>query len=454
MLRLFAYSGSMRGVLLLLCFSAWLAGAEYRAGVASIDITPDGPVWMAGYASRTRPSEGVLQKLQAKALAVEDRKGSRVVIVTTDLIGLPRVLTDQVGARLAKELNLSRERVLFNSSHTHTGPVVRPNLTIMYDLSPENDRAVKDYAQQLAGKLFSLVGAALGDLKPARLYFGQGAAGFATNRRQRNPDGTVRIGVNPEGPVDRSVPVLRVDDEAGKTRAVLFGYACHNTTLTGEHYKLSGDYAGFAQAEVESAVPGTTALFVEGCAGDQNPNPRSQESYARKHGETLATEVRRVLAEAKPVTGQVRAAMQWRDLPLQPHERSDFEKMLAAKEAVRVRFAKSMLALYEQRRPMRTVPYPVQALRLGKDMAIVAIGGEPVVEYALRIKADNPKLRLMVAGYSNDVMGYIPTAQMLEEGGYEPVSSGLYYGLATPFTRDVERLVNETMDAVLKRVMR
>ena len=76
------------------------------------------------------------------------------------------------------------------------------------------------------------------------------------------------------------------------------------------------------------------------------------------------------------------------------------------------------------------------------------------VEYALRIKAANPKLRLMVAGYSNDVMGYIPTAKMLEEGGYEPVSSGLYYGLAMPFTSDVERLVNETMDAVLKRVMK
>jgi hypothetical protein len=396
----------------------------------------------------------VLHKLYAKALAIEDRKGGRIVVVTTDLVGLPRVITDSVGARVVKDLNLPRERVLFNSSHTHTGPVVRPNLAIMYDLSPQDAARVQEYSRMLTEKLFTVIGAALGDLKPARVSFGSGSVGFAMNRRQRNPDGTVRIGVNPEGPMDHSVPVFRVNDEKGNTRAVLFGYACHNTTLTGEHYQISGDYAGFAQAEIEREMPGVTALFVELCGGDQNPSPRGQEVHARQHGHALATEVQRVLPDAKPVQGETGAALQWRDLPLQAHERADFEKMLSAKEPVRVRFAKAMLELYDDRRPMRSVSFPVQALRIGKDTAIVSLGGEPVVEYALKLKARHPKLRLMVAGYSNDVMGYLPTEKMLEEGGYEPVSSALYYGLAAPFATDVERIVHETMDSVLKRVLR
>jgi hypothetical protein len=128
--------------------------------------------------------------------------------------------------------------------------------------------------------------------------------------------------------------------------------------------------------------------------------------------------------------------------------------MLTSNEAVRVRFARSILAQYDERRPMRSVSFPVQGVRIGNDTVIVALGGEPVVEYALRLKKLNPKLRLTVAGYSNDVMGYLPTAKMLEEGGYEPVSSTLYYGLAMPYAPDAERMVHETMDSVLKRVMR
>jgi hypothetical protein len=103
---------------------------------------------------------------------------------------------------------------------------------------------------------------------------------------------------------------------------------------------------------------------------------------------------------------------------------------------------------------MRHATLPIQAIRLAKDMAIIALGGEPVVEYALQLKAAHPKLRLIVAGYSNDVMGYIPTARMLEEGGYEPISSTLYYGIAAPFTTEVESTVLETANAVLKRAMR
>jgi hypothetical protein len=325
----------------------------------------------------------------------------------------------------------------------------------MYFLEPDQERAVKDYTARLTDQLVSVIGAALGDRKPADLSWGEGTAGFAANRRLPGPDGQVRLAVNPSGPVDHSVPVLRITGDKGDVRAVLFGYACHNTTLTGDHLKISGDYAGVAQAEIEKSVPGAAALFVQLCAGDQNPNPRSEESLVWKHGGALAAEVKRVLdGKLRRVRGDVRAAMQWRDLPLQHRSREEFEKMLGDTDRIRVRFAQTMIRNFDERRAMRTISYPVQALRLGNDTLIVALGGEPVVAYALQTKAAHPKMRLIVAGYSNDVMGYIPTAKMLDEGGYEPIGSGMYYGLPAPFTHDVERMVLETIESVIARVSR
>jgi hypothetical protein len=427
-------------------------GADYRAGVGRIDITPDGPIWLSGYAVRNKPSEGVMHRLWAKALALEDNKGSRVVIVTTDVLGIPRHIADVVGARVAKEFELDRSRLLLNSSHTHTGPVIGSNLRVMYDFDEPNRRAVAAYSEKFTDALVKVVGAALADLSPAVISYGSGSVGFAVNRRQFTPTG-VRIGVNPSGAVDHSVPVLRIAKADGSMRAVLFGYSCHNTTLTGEHYALSGDYAGQAQAELETANNGTTAMFLMLCGADQNPNPRSQLEHVKQHGGALSQEVTRVLnSSLVPIKGAVRAALQLKELPLAPHTRDMFEQMQSDKDVYRQRLAKEMLRAYDERRPIRTVPYPVQALRLGDNLAVVALGGEVVVDYALWTKREFPKRQIIVAGYSNDVMCYIPTAKILKEGGYEAVQSMVYYGQPAPFTPEVEDIIHQSIRTVLKRV--
>jgi hypothetical protein len=429
-----------------------LAAADYLAGVGRVDITPNDPIWLSGYASRTKPSEGVHHRLWAKAVALEDGRGSRVVVVTTDIIGLPRSVSDVVAARVGKQWGLERSRLLLNSSHTHTGPVIRSNLRVMYNLDERNDRAVVDYGHKLTDDLVNVIGAAIGDLSPATIAFGSGSVGFAANRRQFTENG-VRIGVNPQGAVDHSVPVLRVAKPDGALRAILFGYACHNTTLTGEHYVISGDYAGQAQLDLEKAYPGASAMFVMLCGADQNPNPRSKMEHVEQHGGALAREVGRVLGDGvEPVRGRVRAAFRLVDLPLSQHTRETFEAMQNDRDVYRQRLAKMMLKAYDDRRPARTVAYPVQALRLGDDMGIVALGGEVVVGYALWTKSAWPKRKLIVAGYSNDVMSYIPTAKILEEGGYEAVQSQVYYGQPTPYAPEVESIIHKTIRDVMKRV--
>ena len=344
---------------------------------------------------------------------------------------------------------------MFNSSHTHTAPIIRKNLIETFALDAEQRRRTEDYGRELTAKLVTVVGAALGDLQPANLSFGNGSAGFAMNRRLPTPKGYINS-AHPAGPTDHDVPVLKITTQDGKIRAILFGYACHNTTLTSEFYQYSGDYAGFAQIDLERDNPGSTALFLLLCAGDQNPYPRSKLEYAQKHGADLAAEVGRVLsASMKPVRGKILAAFQTVDLPFAIHTRETFEARLNDPSQSRARHAKAMLETYDRREPIRSYPsYPVQAVAFGKDLTLIALGGEPVVDYALRVKKEYGAKGIIVAGYSNDVMSYIPSLRVLKEGGYEAADSMISYGLPGPYTDDVEDRVFSTIRQVMKRVKR
>lgn len=398
-------------VLLLFCVETALFAAQPRAGVARIDITPNGSIWLSGYAARTKPSEGVLQRLHAKALAIEDGRGERVVLVSMDLIGITRALADRVSAEAASKYRLERRQIVLNASHTHTGPMLAGNLSPMAPRDPAELAKLDEYTNALSGKLVDVIGAALGNLAPAVLSFDEGEAKFAINRRKREI-----------APVDHRVPVLRVSAPDGRIRAILFGYACHNTTLTAEFLQVSGDYAGFAQAELEKRFPGATALFYTLCAGDQNPDPRSKLELAEQHGQALAAEVARVAATPmKPVQGRLRSAFRLTRLNL---------------------------------RSMKAVEYPVQAVRFQKGFTLVALGGEVVVDYSLMLHKLYPSEPLVVAGYSNDVMCYIPSLRVLKEGGYEGGDSMKWYNLDAPFNEDVEERVKDAVTDVMRRVKR
>ncbi|HVX67204.1 MAG TPA: hypothetical protein VHA11_11410, partial [Bryobacteraceae bacterium] len=241
----------------------------------------------------------------------------------------------------------------------------------------------------------------------------------------------------------------------GRVLAVLFGYACHNTTMTGQIYQISGDYAGFAQQEIEKQNPSATALFLELCGADQNPNPRGTEELARQHGRALAVEVGRVInGRLERVHGPIRTAFQVVDLAFAHHTRETFEARLQDKDPVRVRHAQAMLRTYEDGRPIRQYPYPVQAIAFGKDVVLLALGGEVVIDYDLRVKKEYGDKGVIVAGYSNDVMSYIPSARVLKEGGYEGGGSMIYFGLPGPYADDVEDRVFSGIHEALRRVGR
>jgi neutral ceramidase len=432
------------------CLSA--LAADFQAGVARIKITPPTPYWLSGYAARTNPAPVVLQDLWAKALALRDPKGGQAVMVTMDLIGLPGNISDEVAARAQKQFRLDRSQLLLNCSHTHCGPAVGQNLSVMFDFNAEDAARVRQYSEELTGNLVRVIGDALHSLSPAELATGNGSAGFAVNRRLFTPNG-YRIGVNTNGIVDHTVPVLRVNTPDGRLRAVLFGYACHNTTLGGDFYQINGDYAGQAQALLEQSHPEATALFLMLCGGDQNPHPRGTVDLAQKHGQTLATEVDRVLGtDLRPVRPPLRTARKVLTLKFAPHTRQTFEEELKSTDKFRQRRARLMLAAYDQKKPIRELAYPVQALRLNSDLTFLSLAGEVVMDYNLRARQEFAGENLVVSGYCHEVPCYIPSRRVLYEGGYEPVESMIYYGMPGPFADTVEEKIFDGIHSVLRRV--
>ena len=449
------------------CSTDWLPCAlatqeqsSWKAGVASIVITPDEPMWMAGYAARNKPSEGKVHDLHAKALVLEDEQGTRLVIVTVDLIGIPRPMRDWLAEHAKQSYKLEPEALLLNASHTHSGPVIRETRysiygNTLYGLSPEQIQQSNKYVDDLQNKLLELIGRAIENLAPAKLGYTHARAGFAMNRRLKTETG-VRNSPNPDGPVDHDVPVLRIDSPDGKLRAVLFGYTCHCTTLS--FYQFCGDYAGFAQEYIEQAHPGTTALFMAGCGGDQNPYPRGGPKtldYCKQHGRALANGVEAALApRARSVAGPIRAGIDTVMLEFAtPPSREQLEERAKSDNKYERRHAQVLLEELEQNGAIRTTyPYLVQVVGFGDDLTMVALAGEVVVDYSLRLKSELPGRAVWVAGYSNDVFGYLPSLRVLKEGGYEGGGAMRYTDLPGPFAPSVEKRVVDKVHELVKKL--
>jgi neutral ceramidase len=436
-------------------FAAEPADGTFKAGVAVRIITPAEPLWMSGYGGRTKPGEGKVHDLYVKALALEDAKGGRLVLLTSDLVGFSHAFAEAVAEAVRKQSGLPRERLCLTVSHTHTGPLLDGPLvdSEAENVTPEQEKKVKEYTKQLRGWMVEVIVAALADLRPARLAAGQGTARFATNRRLPTSRGFA-LAPNPEGPVDRDVPVLRVESPEGKLRAVAFGYACHNTTLDDDRW--CGDYAGFAQAELEKKHPGAVALFWTGCGGDAGPPRRGMEN-CRRYGRELADAVEGVLdGHPRLIRGEL--AVRYAQIAL-PYDRLPSKEQLTADASSKQRAlrnpARKRLKLLEAGGTLddHYRHYPIQVVRLGDGPLWIVLGGEAVVDYKVRLKRELGRDRaLWVTSYANDIMAYIPSLRVLREGGYEGDTSRIGWGMPAKWAPPVEEKIVEKVHELVKEV--
>jgi hypothetical protein len=304
--------------------------------------------------------------------------------------------------------------------------------------SAEQREKIIRYSEIVEDKIVDIVGKALSSLQPAKVYSGQGVTRFAVNRRLHRSKTTVNeLSKELEGPYDHSVPVFKITNSAGELLTVVFGYACHNTTLG--IYKFSGDYAGFAQIQLEKDYPGVTAMYFAGTGADQNPLPRSTVSYAIQYGKTLAAAVEAVInepmKELSPVLSTTFSKVELGFANPVP-TKEELTKMIneASIPDYLIHRAKVLRSKLEKGKQLITsYPYPIQFWKIGEqNMAI--LGSEVVVDYSIRLKQIFGE-DLFVMAYANEVIGYIPSTRVLSEGDYEGSRSAIF---TTPWAPDIE----------------
>lgn len=452
---------------------------EWLAGTATANITPEASMWMAGFGARDRPSEGIHRDLHAKVLALEDCEGARTAIVSVEILFIGRQLRAAVERRCAERYDLAPKRLLLNATHTHQGPVTRsayddvdgsdgdirrvpkapesPHFIPIeyYGVDERYRERTLEYREYLEDRLVDLVGEAFDGQSAAELRYGHGRCGSAMSRRQPYEDG-VAFRPYSDGSVDHEVPVLAVEDPAGEgdeaIRALLFGYACHTTVQF--IYEFSGDWAGYTQEFLEDRYPNATAIFLQGCGGDQKAYPERESRYTEGHARAVALGVEAALESVcRPVRGPLRAAYEETTIEFEgPPSRDEIEAMARSDdhgERWRGKYLRSVLDEYGE--IPTEYPYPVQTLGFSTDLTLVALAGEVLVDYSLRLKdeLDGP---VWVGGYSNDAFTYVPTRQAIAEGGYEGEAVVGNTTLPGKWKPDIEDRIVSHVHALVDRV--
>lgn len=449
-----------------------------RLGAAVVDITPEHPVRLTGYGNRMTESDGVAVRIHARALAIGgasaedategaaeaiespgvDFSQPLAVMITVDNCGVPASVTQKVFEKVASRHNIPRERFAISSTHTHSGPWLRdfaPN--IFADIPDDHALHLQQYEERLIEQLVAVVDNAIATRRAAHLSLGFGELGFAINRRVLNEGQWKGFGEVPDGPTDKRFPMLAAHDVNGRLIAILANYACHATTETGAFNQISGDWPGFAADMIEADLQkagheGAVALIAIGCGADANPSPRGTHEQAQMHGRAVADEVRRLLnTQLSKIHPGIQCRMAQVDLPLGPVPSREELQQTAQLAGVDGSRAQYFLKLLDDGQSIpTTVPdYPVQTWCFGEDLAMVFLGGEVVVDYAMRLSDMFDSDRLWINAYSNDVPCYIASKRILREGGYEADSSMRYYRRPTRLAPEAEDIICDAVQKLL-----
>jgi neutral ceramidase len=383
-----------------------------NAGIARIDITPETPVMLYGYASRKTPSEGIHDHLYARAVAFE-KGGRRLVMVSTDIGSYTDTLYSVIKKSIMAKFGLKESEFFLAAIHSHSSPVV--------SLDPKKmvESNVK-YTQGLQQKLLAVVGDALANLKPVNTGAGVGYSPVGSNRRETTADGSITLGRNPYGPTDKEVLVFKLTDTDGKPVGAIFDYATHATSLGPDNMLISGDVLGISEQFVEQIIgKNFVSQVFAGASGNIDPWYRILPSFNTENGwipETvllgtlLGEEVVHVFNDIKtsPSGGELSSAIETIQCPRKMHDEKDDE----------------LPALDKQ----ETVPVTITAAHIGNDVAFISFNVEMLTEIGMAIKAGSPFRHTFIITHCNGSSGYLPLSALYKEGGYEISSTHFAIG--------------------------
>ena len=417
----------------------------YRVGLSTIDITPPVGIFLAGYAARETPSDGIYQRLRAVCVAIDEEEGAPLLLITIEWLGFYD-RTQEARQRIVARTGVPAERILLTGTHTHCGPVLRREMD-----ARRHGILDEQYIDRTLDAVAAAAATALQDRQPARLRAGTGWCGISASRRRPDGEGGVQFKPSLDAPPDHQVSLLAVESAAGQLRHVLFSYACHPTS-TGAISRIGGDYPSFACQQLEREYPGVSASFFQGCAGDQKVDARDADGDGYRpleidevqiRGEALGQAVTRVLAaaELRDVNGPVMMDQEMVKLTTDVPADEELRTHLQAPEGYVSAWAQHHLDLRAAGTPApHTFDFEVQTLRCGTDLALIALAGEMSVEYALRYRRElgGQFTDVWTLGYANDMVGYVPVRRQLPEGGYEVVDNNRRLLYTGPFSIDSE----------------
>lgn len=422
----------LRAVVLLLCTFASLHAAGFRAAVVKVDITPDTPQMLRGYSPRM--STKVHDRIHHRIVALDDGTTS-FFLISSDLCSLSPAFCDRVTGDLAREFGLPPENIWWSITHTHSSPYVgSPGIPGVLMPNRFQFRVDETYTERVEKTLAEGVRQARQKLEPARLGIGRGYAEANINRRARDADGQVRLGMNPSAPVDRRIGLLRLDKTNGTPLAFAANYAMHATVLGGTSTVLSGDAPGMVAEYVEEKT-GAPMLYLNGAAGDIAPlystrteaEVRILNQFKVLLGDPILDAHRRLRATFAEV--KLRASRIIVETPKRPGLKWSDE----LKDYLRV-----------SQDGTETLLVALRFLRINDDIVIWSAPLELFCEISNDIRDRSPFTHTLYVGYTNGTFGYLPTEQEYLAGGYEPATS--------PFTASAAGHLSAAVNRHLRKI--
>ena len=392
--------------------------ANFRASAVKVDITPSSSKWLAGYPARQ--STGVHDHLFHRIVALDDGH-TQFFLVASDLCLFAPGVYDEVTAQLKKEEGIAPVQVWWTVTHTHSAPEVGPH-GLGKVMMPERYTHEPDaeYTAFLQKALIDGIRQARAKLAPARLAVGTGYSAANINRRARDVDGQISLGLNPDGPADRQIGLIRLDHPDGSPIALIANYAMHGTALGPSNKLISGDAPGTVAAYVEEKL-GAPMLYINGAAGNLAPIYTVQADFAAAH----ITEFNvllgdRILAANRAITTTTaQVHLRPGGIGVETPRRAGFGWDPSLGDY-----------LQADKGQAGTIRLPVRFLIINDDIALWAAPVELFCEISMGVRDRSPFPHTFYFGYANGWLGYLPTRQAFKEGGYETRTN--------PFTGQVE----------------
>ena len=465
-------------------FDAYELLSEYSgltAGLAESPIPLKLGRMLQGHAARNKPAEAVLDPLYVRTCILETAY-ERSLIVSCDLIEFNRFGSNELYDVIERYCSIHRDHILLTTTHTHTGPCVM-------DLG--TDILEEGLLDRLSRTIRKSIDDSYRQLEPVTVSISSGTVrGIGINRRVVDPvTHTSIMKPNPAGPIDESVITISLRNADHQVKGLLVNMAIHPTTLGVNIFQYSADYPGRIISKLRQQYEDAIILILQGACGDVRPAVLNigktgfvdgREEDIEYIGNRVSEEISRCMKEEIPACGIGGNALFMgkctvplpMDVPSEAEVHKIIEELHAVEEGqsgegqdiddftaahdstlmlvkAELDWAADLLGDYAENTVAETVDAEFSILVLCNRIVIVAIPGEIFSEIGLKIRKMLTGYDVLICGYSGSSVGYIPTAEALEEGGYEVASAYRLYGYSGPFTEETESLIYKTVEVLI-----